>query len=62
MTSKFVPVGGGRGGGDDETLDKGKKKRYHNCYNRVDCRRYHMDRTTRTHIPLMKMDGVEYLK
>ena len=40
-----------RGGGDDETLDK--KKRYHKCYNRVDCRCYHMDRSVRAHIPLI---------
>ena len=51
MTSKFVQVGGG--GGDDETLDKGKKKRYHKCYNRVYCRCYHMDRSLRVHIPLI---------
>jgi len=37
------------GGGDDETLDKGKKKRY----NRVYCRYYHMDRSVRAHIPLI---------
>jgi hypothetical protein len=55
MTSKLVQVGGG-GGGDDETLDKGKKKTYppySMCYNRVDCRCYHMDRSVRAHIPLI---------
>src|SRR5215831_21010516 len=36
-----------------------KRKRYHKCYNRVDCRRYHMDRPTRSHIPLIKMDWSE---
>ena len=46
MTSKLG------GGGDDETLDKGKKKRYHKCYNRVYCRCY-MDRSVRVHIPLI---------
>ena len=44
MTSKL-----GGGAGDDETLDKGKKKRY----NRVYCRCYHMDRSVRAHIPLI---------
>ena len=41
--------------GDDETLDK----KYHKCYNRVDCRCHHMDRSARTHIPLIELDGSE---
>ena len=41
--------------GDAETLDKEKK--YHKCYNRVDCRCYHMSRSARTHIPLIELDG-----
>ena len=43
--------------GDDETLDKKKKKRYHKCYNNVDCRRCRMDRPTRSHVPLIELDG-----
>jgi hypothetical protein len=45
---------------DDETLDK--KKRYHKCCNRVDCCRHHMDRSARTHIPLIELGGVRKTK
>ena len=43
--------------GDDETLDK--EKRYHKRWNRVDCRYCDMGRPTRSHVPLIKMDGSE---
>ena len=41
------------GGEDDETLDKGKKKRYNRPY----CSCYLMDRSVRVHIPLIDSVG-----
>jgi hypothetical protein len=40
---------------DDETLDK--KKRYHKHWNRIDCRCCDMGRPTRSHVPLIELDG-----
>jgi hypothetical protein len=56
MTSKFVQVGGG-GGGRRETLDK--KKRYHKRWNKINCCCCDKGRPTRSHFPLIKMDGSE---
>jgi hypothetical protein len=41
--------------GDDETLDK----KYHKCWNRVDCRGYHMGRPARSYVPLIELDWSE---
>jgi hypothetical protein len=35
-------------------------KRYHERWNRVDCRGYHMGHPTRTHIPLIELDGSDF--
>jgi hypothetical protein len=40
---------------DDETLDK--KKRYHKHWYRIDCRGCDMGRPTRSHVPLIELDG-----